>query len=174
VSARDYWNQASLRARTYRVRRLVVVAPIGASRPIWGPRHNETTCMHGHFVCTRCQQEYLPTGLIQRRRRVNPDAVQFALTVEQDDVAVRGNVCDCPRSPCDCERAIEERLEHGDVWAWCWVKVSARYTDELYGELEVDDALGGCSYENEKDFRACHWQSMTEALIEELETLINP
>ena len=44
---------------------------------------------------------------------------------------------------------INAELESGNEWAWCQVRVVARY-----GAFEGTDYLGGCSYRSEEDFKA--------------------
>jgi|SRR3954466_6357581 len=43
---------------------------------------------------------------------------------------------------------IRQRLENGDIWAWCTVKVTGTYR----GIIQSSDHLGGCSYQNAEDF----------------------
>jgi hypothetical protein len=47
---------------------------------------------------------------------------------------------------------IHERLAMQDVWAWCVVRVHAVILYEGQTYRESSHWLGGCSYENEKDF----------------------
>lgn len=49
------------------------------------------------------------------------------------------------------EDEINRRLDQGDMWAWCCVKVTAHH--EPSG-LEGVDYLGGCNYADEDDFKA--------------------
>lgn len=77
------------------------------------------------------------------------DGIRLALTIERDDIPVRGNA-----SAWDDEQAntayaddILERLEQGDDWAWASVKVSATALGE-----EGIAFLGGCSYEGFAEF----------------------
>jgi hypothetical protein len=49
--------------------------------------------------------------------------------------------------------SILESLEH-NLWAWCVVQVTARWKG-----LTATDYLGGCSYENEREFRRCGYYS---------------
>lgn len=43
---------------------------------------------------------------------------------------------------------IKDRLDRGDTWAWCTVKVTAKWK-----KWEGDDYLGQCSYDSEADFK---------------------
>lgn len=54
------------------------------------------------------------------------------------------------------EKMLDEiyaRLERGDLWAFCSVCVSAKWTDPVSDqEFEGTDYLGCCSYDDEEDF----------------------
>jgi hypothetical protein len=53
-------------------------------------------------------------------------------------------------------QGIYARLAVGDTWAWASVEVTAEIEFEghkFYGT----DYLGGCSYENEEDFKRCDY-----------------
>lgn len=79
---------------------------------------------------------------------MNSDDIEITLDVEQDDVPVRGNASAWDdETDKRIEDEILERLDRGDVWAWAWVCVKARYKG-----FEGSDSLGGCSYASEDDF----------------------
>ena len=96
---------------------------------------------------------------------------RITVVTEPEDQSVRGHY-DSGDAAADreMEADIMRRLDKGDQWAFCCVKVIA--------ELETDDGrllrgesawLGGCSYENEKEFRApggCFDDMKAEALTE--------
>jgi hypothetical protein len=48
----------------------------------------------------------------------------------------------------EMKESIAGRLRDGDAWAFCSVRVTARW-----GEFEASSSLGCCSYEDEADFR---------------------
>lgn len=79
--------------------------------------------------------------------------ITYTLTVEQSDLDVRGNALASGDDAEDraCEDEILARLDRGDVWAWADVRVKATVEG---CDVEGFDALGGCSYANEADFRA--------------------
>lgn len=59
---------------------------------------------------------------------------------------------------------IQNRLRKGDLWAWCCVKVTA-----WYAGIEGADFLGGCSYEDETDFKqGGYWEDMRIEALGEL------
>lgn len=89
------------------------------------------------------------------------------LTVEPENIPVEGNACACGEPDCDDAhiRPIIEAVESGDPWAWCQVYVEAEY-----GGFKGGDSLGGCSYRDEKDFRAPggYFEDMVENALEQL------
>jgi hypothetical protein len=100
--------------------------------------------------------------------------VSYEIEVCQDDVEVRGNAMYSGND--DLDRKVEDtiiaRLDEGDVWAWCIVKVIATY--EGVGGVEGADYLGACNYADEEDFKTCgYYDDMKEearcALYAELE-----
>lgn len=64
--------------------------------------------------------------------------VTFSIRIESEDMSVRGRFA----------TEIIDRLNRGDEWAWCVVIVTATWND-----FSATDALGGCCYENEADFK---------------------
>lgn len=74
----------------------------------------------------------------------------ITLIVHEEDTPVRGNAMASGEDALDkeVEDEILERLERGDVWAWCCVEVKATACG-----LSASDYLGGCSYSDEKEFR---------------------
>lgn len=78
--------------------------------------------------------------------------IEYELTIEDEHESVRGNACatDEPELDKATEDEIIERLNRGDLWAWCCVKVTARIAGF---DFEGVDYLGCCSYSNEADFK---------------------
>jgi hypothetical protein len=78
------------------------------------------------------------------------DEVTFTLTAEYEDIPVRGNALACGDDAEDkaCEDEIIARLDRGDVWAWAYVTVTARWRD-----WKGSATLGACSCTDEDDFR---------------------
>ncbi len=99
--------------------------------------------------------------------------IKIRLDVEQEDLPVRGNAL-ASGDPAEDKRVEDEilrRLRRGEVWAWCWVRVTARV--EIEGEVFLGTAsLGGCSYENEEDFKATsgYYEDLKKEAIEDLKT----
>jgi len=74
---------------------------------------------------------------------------EIQLEIEEEDTPVRGALASGDDAEDKaCEDEILARLERGDSWAWCMVKVSARFD-----EFEGVSYLGCCSYRDEKEFR---------------------
>jgi len=81
-------------------------------------------------------------------RELTEDEVEFDLTIEEMDKHPRGFFAsDEPELDAQQVADIIARLERGDLWAWCTVKVTSSW-----GGHSASDYLGGCSYESEKDF----------------------
>lgn len=75
--------------------------------------------------------------------------VEFTLTCEPEDMDFVGN-CSAvdPKTDKKNEDWIRQQLEDGNEWAWCCVKMTAKYKS-----FEGVDYLGGCSYKSEEDFK---------------------
>lgn len=60
---------------------------------------------------------------------------------------------------------IEEQLDNGNQWAWCWVNVKC-----LYKGLTGVDSLGACSYKDEADFKepGGYYDDMKQAAYDDL------
>ena len=79
------------------------------------------------------------------------DTYNVRINATQDDLPVRGNCIATEDKEFDktVEDEILERLDYGDVWAWADVEVQATLPDGRTGSAY----LGGCCYEDEKDFK---------------------
>lgn len=84
------------------------------------------------------------------------DRVTYVLSIEPEEISVRGN---CIASGDDAydkkvEDEIIERVDNGDDWAWCTVEVAAVFDGGPgIGKIWGRDHLGGCSYKDEADFK---------------------
>jgi hypothetical protein len=101
------------------------------------------------------------------KKRTYPKDVEFSVEADQDDMNVRGNAIFSGDAEEDkkVEDEIIHRLKHGDVWAWCWVHVIAKY-----GGFQGDAYLGGCSYKDEKEFKrpGGYYEQMKEEAYDNL------
>lgn len=62
------------------------------------------------------------------------------------------------------ERWIERQLARGNDWAWCTVRVVARF-----GDFVGSSVLGCCSYKSERDFRRDgYYADMVAEAVEDL------
>lgn len=88
-------------------------------------------------------------------RELTKKDVTFHVVCEPEDTPVRGNVMASGNAALDreAENEVLARLDAGDVWAWCSVRVEAVFmvgTAAYKGEA----CLGCCSYQSEEDFTA--------------------
>ena len=99
-------------------------------------------------------------------RTLSENEVEFDINCLPEFLPVRGNVMatDEPDLDREAEDEILAKLERGDEWAWCCVRVTARWN----GHMGMEH-LGGCSYENEADFRRCeYFEDMKAQALEDL------
>lgn len=101
-------------------------------------------------------------------RPLTSEEVTFTLKAEPEDIPVRGNLICSGDSEFDkkCEDEVIARLESGDVWAWCYVSVTA-----TWGEFQGSAALGGNSYESEADFLESNSDYYEDLKVNALEDL---
>jgi hypothetical protein len=94
---------------------------------------------------------YLQGGFVM----IDESKIEYRIEVEQDFIAVEGNAIASGDDYLDRQycNEIYKRLDSGDVWAWAAVTVVATYPG--INGVEGRDHLGGCTYENESDFRSC-------------------
>lgn len=100
------------------------------------------------------------------------DQVMYAIEAEFDDIPIRGNALVSGDDELDkqVEDELIERVENGDVWAWASVKVTASIPGI---DLEGVDYLGGCSYQDEEDFKRCgYYEGMKAEALADLEKQI--
>jgi len=93
--------------------------------------------------------------------------MKYKIEATPEDVPVRGNAMASGNDELDkrAEDEILARLESGDEWAWCNVRVTC--TD---GISEGESWLGGCSYRNEEDFKAGgYYETMKAEALEDME-----
>ncbi len=83
-------------------------------------------------------------------RAIEIEGCEVSVEMEPEDMQLEGNVsCIDPDTDAEAVRYVRAQLEAGNDWAWCQVVVRVRYRG-----LEATDALCGCSYASEADFRA--------------------
>jgi hypothetical protein len=97
--------------------------------------------------------------------------VEFTIECLPEEIPVKGN-CSAIDEETDreTEEHINNQLNSGNEWAWCCVKVTAKYKG-----IEGADYLGGCSYESEKDFteQDGYYKDMKQAAFNDLINNLN-
>jgi hypothetical protein len=82
-------------------------------------------------------------------RELTEDDVQFSISVEPEDMQIKGNASAIdPETDAANEAWIRRELNAGNEWAWCRVTITASWQG-----LRGTDSLGGCSYHSEADFK---------------------
>lgn len=100
------------------------------------------------------------------------DEVDFDIEYLPEHIQIWGNASAIDEeTDREVENDIIDQLGRGNEWAWCAVKVTAKYKDQ-----EGVDYLGGCSYASEKDFMTDgYYQDMKQQayndLLQNLESL---
>ena len=81
-------------------------------------------------------------------RKLTKDEVKFSVEIESEDMQVRGNyMCtEDPESDKKDEDEILARLERGDIFAWCVIKVTAKWE-----EFEGFAIIGGVSFSEDEN-----------------------
>lgn len=120
---------------------------------------------------TRKLLELIEDNVLEGYRPLNieeltEDDVEFEIECQEEIEPVKGNAIVSGDAEFDkkVENQIIEQLEQGNEWAWCTIRVVAKWKD-FFG----DDYLGGCSYKSEQDFIESndYYQDMkTNALAE--------
>ena len=84
-------------------------------------------------------------------RNLNKYEVEFSVLVESEDLPVRGNYMSTDDNEADkaAEDEILERLKRDDIYAWCMIRVTAKWE-----EFEGFATLGCCSYSENEDGEA--------------------
>ena len=83
---------------------------------------------------------------------IDLNKIEYTIECLPEDIPVRGNAIDSGIDDFDTEveNDIIQQLEDGNEWAWCTVKVTAKFPGL---DIEGVDYLGGCSYDSEEDFK---------------------
>jgi hypothetical protein len=98
--------------------------------------------------------------------------IEIIVEALKEQASVRGNVIASGNDKYDkkVEDEILAKLENGNIWAWCTVKITCRYNG-----LESTEYLGCCSYEDEKDFikNSGYYDDMVATCIADLQKQLN-
>lgn len=99
-----------------------------------------------------------------RKLDKDSEGVEIRMSIEFDDISNLNFDSGEPDEDDKLASEIQARLARGDTWAWCIVTVSASW-----GGWTGRAVFGGCSYEDEEDFRQNgDYDSMVEEAVEEL------
>jgi len=104
-------------------------------------------------------------------RNISKKEVDFKIRLHPELIPVRGNAIFSGDEAYDefVEDQILDKLVSGNQWAWCTVEVEASYNGNI-----VSEYLGACSYESERDFRACDtYAEMCDRAFEKLSAKVN-
>ena len=82
-------------------------------------------------------------------RALTEDEVEFSIDCVPEDIPIRGNASAFDEeTDAQVEKDIRDQLARGNEWAWCVVRVTARWAG-----YEGYDYLGGCSYRSVEEFK---------------------
>ena len=99
------------------------------------------------------------------------EEIAIRLKVEPEFVSVEGNAMASGDDAFDreVEQDIVSRVQHGDVWAWAMLTVTASW-----GLFSCSDHLGCCSYADEEDFRQAggYFDDMVDEALQDLNKII--
>jgi hypothetical protein len=110
-------------------------------------------------------------------KKLTEKDVTFEIHVEQDNIPVRRNAMDSgdPSFDRQVEDDILGRLDEGDIWAWAYVTVIARWKAPLVSSVrqktfEGRASLSACSYEDEADFKrkSGYYDDMKKQALDDL------
>lgn len=99
-------------------------------------------------------------------RKLTEKDVKFFISCEEEYALVRGNAIASGNDEEDAEveKTIIDDYNNGNSWAWCCVKVTAKWNG-----FEASDYLGCCSYKNEDDFKiGGYYEQMKAEALEQL------
>lgn len=96
--------------------------------------------------------------------------VEFITECLPEDTPVKGNACAIDdETDRATEQMIYDQLDNGNEWAWCLIKVTAKYKG-----IEGTDYLGGCSYKSKNDFeKDSYYKDMKQAAFTDLVNNLN-
>lgn len=103
-------------------------------------------------------------------RKLTDKDVTFEIYCEPEHERIEGNACAIdPTTDAETNQWIHDQLKRGNEWAWCCVKVVARYAT-----LKGVDYLGCCSYLSESDFkRDGYYDDMKAQALDDLQRQVD-
>ena len=100
------------------------------------------------------------------------DTVEFDILISPEQASPEDYACECGASNCYEAhiKPILERLEAGEVTAWCRIEVRATVSDT---DISASDYLGFCSFESKEAFQASSkYAQMKETTFKALGALV--
>jgi hypothetical protein len=96
--------------------------------------------------------------------------ITYKIEVEQDDTRIRGNLCctDDDEQDTKEENEVFRRLDNGDIYAWCLIKVTATFGRFSHSDYLVGNSLkDGSEVEEQVEFHGMK-QEARLGLIKEI------
>lgn len=96
-------------------------------------------------------------------RQLKLEDVEFSITCESEHSS--------PKDSFDDQETVEDILLQAifNDWRWCRVKVTGKFL-----KLETSQYLGGCSYENEDDFKKDeYYKDLQKNVLKQLQAQID-
>ena len=103
-------------------------------------------------------------------RALTEDEVEFAIDCVPEDIPIQGNASAVDEeTDAQVEKEIRDQIAHGNEWAWCVVRLTARWAG-----YEGYDYLGGCSYGSEEQFKNPdgYYPDMKARALEDLNEIV--
>ena len=104
--------------------------------------------------------------------KIEQNGFEWEIVALEEDLPVRWNLIDSGEDWYDrkLENEVIDRLDRGDIWAWCTVKV----TVSGYGLIGTD-YLGACCYLSGKDFidNSGYFEDMLSIAIDDLQAQVD-
>ncbi len=104
-------------------------------------------------------------------REITCADVVVSVEAEPSTLGLQGNLIDSgdPEVDRGVIKSVVDRLNRGDIWAWCEVTVTVSFK----GILHSKQYLNACSYEDEDDFASGgYFDDMIKDGVEELNDIV--
>lgn len=99
--------------------------------------------------------------------KIKEEDIEYEYEIhEESPCEIKGNVLASGNKQEDekAEQWVIDQLESGNQWAWCTMRVVARWRDRV----EAETYLGMCSFKNEEDFVKSEYKQMKIEAKDEL------
>lgn len=109
--------------------------------------------------------------------RLTPNNCNVSVDCMPEHTRIRGNAIASGDDAYDkkVERKIQRKLDNGNEWAWCTIRVTVTPKPLAVCDLSATDYLGCCSYESKADFirNSGYYEDMVNTCIAELQETID-